>query len=51
MLAGALPADRSARDRLRTAGLERVRLLTWERAAKPLLGAFDEIEPEIVGTA
>ncbi len=38
---GRLLADAALRARLRTAGLERARAFTWERAAEKLLAAFD----------
>lgn len=39
--------DAALRDRLRTAGLNIVRRLTWARAAEQLLSVFDEIESEV----
>ncbi len=39
--------DAALRERLRTAGLDLVRRLTWDRAAEQLLSVFDEIEPDV----
>jgi glycosyltransferase involved in cell wall biosynthesis len=41
--------DQALRERMRAAGLEAVRRLTWDRAATQLLAVFDEVEAELRG--